>query len=64
MITTAILTIAASASFQEALVSLVPAPEQAVEFGKVRWERDFDAASERARKSGLPMLVLFQEVPG
>ena len=35
-----------------------------VELGRVRWERDFDAALKRAQKDQRPLLVLFQEVPG
>lgn len=35
-----------------------------VELGAVDWSRDFDAAVGDARKSGKPLLVLFQEVPG
>lgn len=35
-----------------------------IEFGRVRWEREFDAAATRARDSGKPLFVLFQEVPG
>ena len=35
-----------------------------VEVGDVRWGRDFDAALEESAKSGKPLLVLFQEVPG
>ena len=28
------------------------------------WERDFEGALEKSRRSGRPVLVLFQEVPG
>jgi hypothetical protein len=35
-----------------------------IEVGDVRWGRDFDAASEKSAKTGKPLLVLFQEVPG
>ena len=38
--------------------------ERPVELGAIDWLRDFDGALEQARKSGKPMLVLFQEVPG
>jgi len=34
------------------------------ELGIVRWGRDLDAALERSRSSGRPVLVLFDEVPG
>lgn len=37
---------------------------QPPELGKVPWERSFDVAVERARTSGKPLLVLFDEVPG
>ncbi len=35
-----------------------------IEVGDVHWGRDFDAALEMSAKSGKPVLVLFQEVPG
>lgn len=35
-----------------------------VEVGKVKWGRDIDAALKESKKSGRPVLVLFQEVPG
>ena len=35
-----------------------------VEVGNVNWGRDFDAALKMSAKSGKPVLVLFQEVPG
>ena len=35
-----------------------------VELGDVPWIRDFEAATEKAKKTGLPILLLFQEVPG
>jgi hypothetical protein len=34
------------------------------EYGLVAWERDFAAAQARAKETGQPLLVLFQEVPG
>ena len=43
---------------------LVNGTEQPVELGLVQWERDFDAAQQRAQESGKPLFVLFQEVPG
>ena len=39
----------------------VDAPE---EFGAVDWGRDLDAALERSARTGRPVLLLFQEVPG
>ncbi len=38
--------------------------EQPEELGDVRWRRGFATAQAEARKSGKPMLVLFDEVPG
>ena len=35
-----------------------------IEVGDVRWGRDLDAAIENSAKTGKPVLVLFQEVPG
>jgi hypothetical protein len=40
------------------------APDQAVELGRVHWERDHDAAFTRAARDEKPVLLLFQEVPG
>ncbi|MEO5916848.1 MAG: VPGUxxT family thioredoxin-like (seleno)protein, type 2 [Luteolibacter sp.] len=43
-------------------------PEKALQnpvaVGKVSWERDYNAAVVAAKKSGKPIFVLFQEVPG
>jgi hypothetical protein len=35
-----------------------------IEVGDVRWGRNLDAALENSAKTGKPVLVLFQEVPG
>jgi len=35
-----------------------------VEVGDVHWGRNFEAALKMSAKSGKPVLVLFQEVPG
>lgn len=35
-----------------------------VELGRVPWERDYDSAAGKAKTSGKPLLVLFQEIPG
>ncbi len=35
-----------------------------IEAGDVRWGRDFDAALNDSAKTGKPVLVLFQEIPG
>ena len=37
---------------------------QPVELGQVHWLRDLDTGRTEAQKSGKPLLVLFQEVPG
>ncbi len=48
-------------SLATSMTAQTPAP---VEHGLIAWERDFAAAQARAKSSGRPMLVLFQEVPG
>ncbi len=35
-----------------------------VELGRVPWQHDFDEAMRQARSASLPMMVLFDEVPG
>ncbi len=40
------------------------AGEVPVELGRIPWTRDFDAARAEAERSGRPMMVLFDEVPG
>ena len=44
--------------------AFTPPPEQPIEFGAVRWERDYEVARARAQREAKPLLVLFQEVPG
>jgi hypothetical protein len=44
--------------------SLAADPENPVELGRVRWERDLERGRARAAESGKPLLILFQEVPG
>ena len=39
-------------------------PKQTVEYGTVDWQRDLDGAFATAEKTGKPVLLLFQEVPG
>ena len=34
------------------------------ELGRVTWLRDFDAATKQSRKTGKPIFLQFQEVPG
>lgn len=41
-----------------------PIDPQPVELGKVQWLRDYDHAMVEAQKKQLPVLILFQEVPG
>lgn len=40
------------------------APEAPVEIGRVAWLRDLDDGLARAKESGKPVFLLFQEVPG
>jgi hypothetical protein len=39
-------------------------PDNPVEIGLVRWQRDFPAAIIEAGRTGKPVFLLFQEVPG
>jgi hypothetical protein len=39
-------------------------PENPVELGRVHWSNDYNLSREAAKKSGKPVLILFQEVPG
>jgi hypothetical protein len=41
-----------------------PLPNQHVELGDVRWERDFEKGISVAASSDKPLFVLFQEIPG
>jgi hypothetical protein len=41
-----------------------PRTEQPEELGIVPWRRDFEAAVQEAKAKNLPLLVLFDEVPG
>ena len=41
-----------------------PASTNPVEIGLVNWSRDLDAAFASSKKSGKPVFLLFQEVPG
>lgn len=47
-----------------ALLLTHSAAAEPAELGVVRWERNFEAGIERARSSGRPLFLLFQEVPG
>jgi hypothetical protein len=46
------------------LVPVAGQVEQPVELGQVRWRRDFEAGLAEAKRTGKPVLLLFQEVPG
>jgi hypothetical protein len=35
-----------------------------VELGTVEWQRDYEKAAAESKKSGKPVFLLFQEVPG
>lgn len=39
-------------------------PDNLEELGQIAWQTDFKAAQAESRRSGKPMLVLFDEVPG
>ncbi len=48
-----------------ALIHTVPSFAQVpVELGKVKWNRDFEKAKATSLRSGKPLFVQFQEVPG
>jgi hypothetical protein len=46
------------------LVPVAGQVEQPVELGQVKWRRDFEAGLAEAKRTGRPVLLLFQEVPG
>jgi hypothetical protein len=46
------------------LTALAGRVEQPVELGQVKWRRDFDAGLAESKRTGKPVLLLFQEVPG
>lgn len=41
-----------------------PPPSNPAELGTVYWQRDLSEAKRAAREHGLPILILFQQVPG
>ncbi len=48
-----------------ALTAAVTAQDKlTTEFGTIDWQRDYAAATKKARQTGKPLLLLFQEVPG
>lgn len=44
--------------------SCATASDGPVELGQIHWKRGYEAARTAAKESGLPLLVLFQEIPG
>jgi len=40
------------------------AEDPPIELGAVNWGRDLEAAKKTSAKTGKPIMVLFQEVPG
>ncbi len=40
------------------------APDNPIELGQVHWLRNYDDALAQSEESGLPIFILFQEVPG
>jgi len=53
-----------SSSLTPALPTHSLSIQQPEELGKVRWIRDLDLGRTESERSGKPMLLLFQEVPG
>ncbi|MEM6370140.1 MAG: VPGUxxT family thioredoxin-like (seleno)protein, type 2 [Myxococcota bacterium] len=47
-----------------ALMTLSSVVQTPPELGTVAWQRDYDAARREAARSGKPLLILFDEVPG
>ena len=41
-----------------------PADDAPPEFGRVQWGRELEPALETSARTGKPVLLLFQEVPG
>lgn len=46
------------------LAGAVDAETTPVELGRVAWGRDVEVGFEAARRTGMPLLLLFQEIPG
>ncbi len=53
-----------AAGAEEAAGKLVGEKTQRVETGDVHWLRDPEQAKLLAKKTGKPILMLFQEIPG
>jgi len=51
-------------SLNQASFTLRATAGEPIELGQVHWLRDLDAGRAESQKSGKPMLLLFQEVPG
>ena len=47
-----------------AAIATGPMDDAPPEFGRVRWGRELEPALETSARSGKPVLLLFQEVPG
>ena len=47
-----------------ALAAGAVAQSPPIEFGAIAWQRDLTQATAAARTAKLPLLLLFQEVPG
>ncbi|MGE3182423.1 MAG: VPGUxxT family thioredoxin-like (seleno)protein, type 2, partial [Phycisphaerae bacterium] len=58
------MTTIATTMFFASCSAVVLAGAQPQELGAIRWQRDFSAAVKDAEARDLPLLVLFQEVPG
>lgn len=54
----------AGSAYYSAIRNPHSAFETPPELGAVRWLRDLDAGKAEAKKSGKPLVILFQEVPG
>ena len=50
--------------FATAVALASPPPDNPVEIGLVHWQRDFPGALTTSGRTGKPILLLFQEVPG
>ena len=44
--------------------AFVDEPDKIPEIGEVRWSSDLEAAKQKSEKTGRPVFLLFQEIPG
>ena len=44
--------------------AIVDDPDEIPEIGKVSWSSDLESAKQQSTKTGRPVLLLFQEIPG